>query len=287
MFLLVVGAAAQQPPAPPPAAPLPNAPSSVTSGSAIRPQECAASAAADCPRDSEPTREPAAPEKMPTTAGELGHNMEQAVKTQPPCRPDVMPCRLSGADKFHLFAKRTYSPYTFVSAALDTGYSHLTGENYYGKGARGYFYRYGVNLGDGEARSFFQTFLFSTLLHQDPRYHRVKNGNVLYRAAYASSRVIVGRTDDGRCAANWPQIFGTGATTALGNIYHPDEETTISHNVNRAIGAFWSDAASNVLREFWPDMKGWFVRHEPEKMKRIEQKIDDTAAPRPAPTPPR
>jgi len=272
--MLAAVAAAQQPSQPDPA-PLPNAPSA---SATAKPEQCTTP---DCPRDTEPTREPAAPEKIPTTPGELGRDMEQAVKTQPPCRPDLMPCRLSANDKFHLFAKRTYAPITFISAALDTGYSQLTGDHFYGTGAEGYFYRYGVSLGDGEVRSFFQTFLLSTLLHQDPRYHRVKNGNVLSRAAYAASRVFVGRTDNGRNALNLPEIIGTGATTAFGNLYHPDEERDIDKQFNRAIGGLGSDAASNVLREFWPDIKSWFVRHEPEKMKQVEHKIDDAGAPRP------
>jgi hypothetical protein len=43
--------------------------------------------------------------------------------------------------------------------------------------------------------------------------------------------------------------------------------------MNRFIGGLGSDATSNILREFWPDIKKAFRKHEPESMKRMEEKV--------------
>src|ERR1700740_1387231 len=81
--------------------------------------------------------------------------------------------RLHYNEKFKLFLRYTYSPYTFAGAAFDAGLAQDTGGWYsYGGGMEGYGKRYGAALADTESSAFFGRFLFPVLLHEDPRYLR-------------------------------------------------------------------------------------------------------------------
>jgi len=229
-----------------------------------------------------PMAQPAPPSAAPHNATELEHEVRDAIRTQPPCAPDVQPCALTPQQKFNIFVRRSYSPYTFVSAAFDSAYSQLTDEKY-GPGMEGYGKYYGTTLAGGEFRSFFQTFVFSSILHQDPRFHRLKDGNAFYRVAYAATRVFVGRTDSGHSTFNTPEMLGSLTTSAFCNVYEPQHDRGLGETFSRAGSGLIDDAGTMLLQEFWPDIRGWFHRHEPDSVKKMEERIDKRAAPVPEP----
>ena len=220
-----------------------------------------------------PESDDGAPDQMPRSLTEATREISAAIKLQAPCTPRQTQCALTSEQKFMLFVRRTYSPYTFVGAVFDTTYTHFTHETY-GSGMTGFAQRYGATLADGESRSLMQTYLLSSLFHQDPRYHRLGKGNAFYRAAYAASRVFVGRTDDGRNAFNWPEMMGSVAASGVSNLYYPDREHGWDHTFSRAIGGVISDAGTEVIREFTPEVKRWFRRHEPKSVQKMQDKVD-------------
>lgn len=219
------------------------------------------------PADTAPPTEP-----PPSPGASLKEEIEAGVKAQPACFGDYHPCTLTSREKLRMFERKSYSPFTFANAAFDAGYSQISGDNY-GPGMKGVAERYGANLADTEARSFFQTFLFSSIFRQDPRYHRVGRGGLFYRASYAASRVLIGRSDDGRSTLNWPEFLGVAATVTLGNAYYPDADRGTIRTINRGFGSIGSDAATEIMREFWPDVRKVLRRHEPKSVQRLEQKI--------------
>ena len=239
----------------------------------------------DCGRDAAPTTSvsistlPDAPQPQPKTshffpgsANLLKNGLGSAILAQPPCVVEQMPCRLTSRQKLQLFVKRSYSPYTFTSAAFDSMNSQWMDEKY-ASGMEGFARRAAANLADGETRSLFQTYIYSSLFHQDPRYHRLGTGNVLQRAAYAASRVFVGRTDAGGNAFNSPGLLGALTTSAMSNLYYPERDTGVGRTFNRALGGLGSDAGTYVLREFWPDIKSFFRRHESTAVKKMDDRM--------------
>ena len=180
---------------------------------------------------------------------------------------------LSPHQKFHIFVQQTYSIYTVANTAFDAGWAQLTDDwPAYGMGAEGYGKRYGALLANHEASSFFGNFLFPTLLHQDPRYFRRGPGHSIFsRVAYATSRVLVTRTDSGTNNFNSSSLLGLLFVDGLTNAYYPRPERGLGDTMSRFGGGVLSNAETNLLREFMPDMMRIFHRHEPEKLKKLEQ----------------
>jgi hypothetical protein len=180
---------------------------------------------------------------------------------------------LSGHQKLHIFVQQTYSAYTFANTAFDAGWAQMTDDwPAYGQGAEGYGKRYGALLANHEAGTFFEDFLFPTLLHQDPRYFRMGTGHSLFaRVPYAASRVLVTHADDGHNTFNASLLVGMLFVDGLTNAYYPRPQRGFGDTMSRFGGGVLSSAETNLLREFWPDMARIFHKHEPDKLKKLEQ----------------
>jgi hypothetical protein len=101
-----------------------------------------------------------------------------------------------------------------------------------------------------------------SLTHQDPRYFRLGEGSGWARARYALTRIFVVRTDSGRNTFNFAEWGGNAAAVALSNAWYPDTRT-VSDNVQKLLIQCATDAFSQVLKEFWPDVKRHFQKkHE-------------------------
>jgi hypothetical protein len=188
--------------------------------------------------------------------------------------PDAPYVPMSGRQKFNIFVRTTRSPYTFFSAALGAALAQAEGQQYgYGGGMQGWGKRFGASLADTEARRFIQGFALSTALHQDPRYFPSKKKKILPRAWYAATRVIVTKADTGNPTFNSSEVLGALFASSLQNAYYPERDRGFGKTTTRFTGAFGSDASTNLLQEFWPDMRRIFKKYEPEKIKKIEQKI--------------
>jgi hypothetical protein len=136
----------------------------------------------------------------------------------------------------------------------------------FGQGVKGYARRYGTALADQVIGNMMTESFMPVLFHQDPRYFRIGKGGgrKLYRAAYAASRIFVSRTDTGARQFNYSEWVGNAAGVAISNAYYPDTRTVVD-NVERLVIACATDAFSQEMKEFWPDVKHWmFHRHDPQ-----------------------
>jgi hypothetical protein len=184
--------------------------------------------------------------------------------------------------KFDLFLTTTYSPYTFLSAGFQATLAQAEGQwPQYGGGMQGGAKRFGASLADTESRRFIQTFALSTLLHQDPRYFPSRKRKLVSRAWYAATRVVVTRNDRGYSAFNTSELLGALFTSALQNSYYPRHDRNLADTTDRFTGALGSDAVGNIAREFTPDMKQFFRKHAPKKIRKIEEKLPIPAEDKP------
>jgi hypothetical protein len=101
--------------------------------------------------------------------------------------------------------------------------------------------------------------VFPVLLHQDPRYFRKGQGSGWSRLGYASGQIFWTHTDSGGTEFNYSEIVGNSAAVAISNSYYADNRT--AHDAADKLGVqIGVDMASNILKEFWPDLQRKFRR---------------------------
>src|SRR6516225_10227522 len=143
----------------------------------------------------------------------------------------------------------------FAQTALISGLGQATNANpSFGQGVAGYAKRFGTTYGDFAIENLTTEGIFPALLHQDPRYFRRREGTGQSRLAYAMSRLFITRIDSGKNQFNFSEIGGAATSLAISNAYYQDGRT-VGNNLGRYAVQLGFDAASNVLKEFWPDLK--------------------------------
>jgi len=164
--------------------------------------------------------------------------------------------------KFTIARKDTLDYPSYVLAAAFSGLSQLNNSNpSFGQGVQGYARRYASAVADQDLGNFMTEAIFPSFLHEDPRYFRKVNGSVKSRLFYAVTRVLVTRTDAGNWGFNFSEFLGNGTVAALGNAYYPDARG-LNPTLQRMGSQIGTDAISGVLKEFWPDIKNyWMTKH--------------------------
>ena len=157
--------------------------------------------------------------------------------------------------KFYIAAKDSFDyPIYFLSGAF-AGISQLENQNpSFGQGAKGYFKRYAGAYADQMIGNMMTEGIVPSLLHEDPRYFRRGVGGKFQRTYYALTRIFVVRTDGGRNRLNTSELLGNSIAVAISNAYYP-ESRNAPDNLQKLALQCGTDALSNVLKEFWPDIK--------------------------------
>lgn len=226
------------------------------------------------PQQSERSTDKQQPSQHPAGASSDNILKEPASTVADQKVPEAASRTLTKHEKLQHWVRRTYSPYTFGGVTFDATWAQMWGDwPQYGGGMQGWGKRFGATLADTETRTFFGQFLFPVLFHQDPRYFPSQKHGLIPRAWYAGTRVLITRRDGDGTTLNTSEFAAVLATAAVQNAYYPERDKGFNETMSRFIGGLGSDATSNLLREFWPDIKKTFRRHEPEKMKQIEDKV--------------
>jgi hypothetical protein len=157
--------------------------------------------------------------------------------------------------KFTIAAKDSFDyPLLGLAAVLAAEQQWANTNPSFGQGWAGYGRRVGVEYADQAIGNMMTEGIFPSLLHEDPRYFRRGYGTVWSRTWYAATRVFVTRTDAGGTRFNFSEVAGNAVGTAISNAYTPDQR-----DVGDNLQTWWTqigiDSASQVLKEFWPDIK--------------------------------
>ncbi|MCU1284705.1 MAG: hypothetical protein JWO13_1055 [Acidobacteriales bacterium] len=164
-------------------------------------------------------------------------------------------CSLPVMKKFQLFAKDTFEPVTFVVAGFNAGLAQAQNDDpKFGQGAEGYGRRFGAAFADQVSGQFFGTFLYPTILHEDPRYYRRGEGSNRKRLFHAFSHAFVTHSDSGKHTFNFSEWMGAASTTALGNLYHSGNRRGFQPAARSTAYAVTYDIGFDILREFWPEL---------------------------------
>jgi hypothetical protein len=138
--------------------------------------------------------------------------------------------------------------------------SQLTnGNRSFGQGAGGFSRYFGAAYGDYAIGNYMTEGIFPTILHQDPRYFRRGTGSAWGRLAYSIGTTFWVHRDSGGMQFNYSEVAGNAVAVALSNSYYADNRTA-SDNTSKLGMQIGIDMASNILKEFYPDIERTFRR---------------------------
>jgi hypothetical protein len=164
---------------------------------------------------------------------------------------------ISAKQKMIIASKDSFDYPLVLLAGAFAGISQLdNSDESFGQGVKGYAHRLVTNYADQAIGNLLSEGFFPALLHEDPRYRRIgsSRGSKKHRTWYAASRVFVTRTDSGGTRFNYSEWLGNATGVAISNTYHPDDRNW-SDNATKLLTQCGTDALSQVLKEFWPDIK--------------------------------
>ena len=167
---------------------------------------------------------------------------------------------LTAREKFALASEDAFDRGTAVLAAMFAGESQLTNANRsFGQGGAGFARYFGASWGDLIIGDYMTEGVFPAVLHQDPRYFRRSSGSGWSRLGYAAGQIFWTHRDSGGTQFNYSEVLGNSAAVAISNAYYVDNRT--ASNAAGKLGIqLGVDMASNILKEFWPDLERQFKR---------------------------
>ncbi len=171
---------------------------------------------------------------------------------------------LTAGEKFKVASEDSFDRGTFALAGFFAGEAQLTNANRsFGQGAAGFGRYYGSAYGDLLIGDFMTEAVFPTLLHQDPRYFRRGTGSTFSRVGYAMRQIFWTHGDSGATQFNYSEIIGNSTAVAISTAYYRDNRD-VGDAVSKLGLQLGVDMASNMLKEFWPDLRRTF-RHVQRK----------------------
>jgi hypothetical protein len=162
---------------------------------------------------------------------------------------------LTAKQKLTIATKDTIDGPSYVTAALFSGFYQLENQNpSFGQGLKGYAHRYICSIADQDIGNYMTEGFMPVLLREDPRYFRKGTGSTKKRLVYAMTRVLLTKTDKNTPSFNFGEFLGNGVSASVGNAYYPDERG-YGPTMQRMFTQIGTDSISNILKEFWPDVK--------------------------------
>jgi hypothetical protein len=169
---------------------------------------------------------------------------------------------ISAKYKMKIALKDTFDyPLIGVGAAYAGLYQLEDSHPQFGQGTLGYLKRFGTSYTDQLVGNMLTEGILPIAFREDPRYFRKAEGSVKSRVGYALSRIVITKTDAGNKSFNFAEIVGNGVAAGVGLSYYQDDRDFRDYMQNWGT-QLATDAMSQVLKEFWPDIKRkYFHKH--------------------------
>ena len=186
--------------------------------------------------------------------------------------PDApQPQPVTSFDKFQAFVEQASSPLTFGAAGLNAVALREIQEHAPPGMQSSFTTLYEASVVQKESSAFFGKFVYPSLLKQDPRYYPSTSRNVAARAAYAASRLVITRNDQGKATINTSYLLGVLSSAAVATAYRPYWARTSSAVFADFASTIGSDAGMNIFHEFWPAIRQRLEGHAPRFVQKIEK----------------
>ncbi|MGI8989778.1 MAG: hypothetical protein ACR2I2_09365 [Bryobacteraceae bacterium] len=173
--------------------------------------------------------------------------------------PGAPPLGLS--DKLIFHAKRTVEPGQFLREGISAGFQQaLNTPSEWGQGAEGFGRRYASSVGSTILRQSI-TFGLDSTLREDPRYFRSGKTKVSDRVKGALVQTLICHTDSGGRSFAFARVGGTFGAELISNAWRPRSVNGPGDALVRAGSSMAVSAGTNLLQEFFPEIKKFFRLH--------------------------
>ncbi len=204
-----------------------------------------------------PVQAAATPAEVPDTGGKRIFGIIPNYRTTRLPNPYTP---LTAKQKFSIATQDAFDRGTFILAAAFAGEAQLTNSNpAFGQGAAGYARYLAAAYGDYAIGDFMTEAIYPVMLHQDPRFFQRGTGSAGSRFAYAVGQTVVTHGDNGHIQFNFSEVLGNSTAVLISNAYYKNGRD-VNDNVIKLAQQIGVDAVSNVLKEFWPDVRRKLTR---------------------------
>ena len=162
---------------------------------------------------------------------------------------------LAVEEKFTIYLKKTYGPGALLKSGAMAGISQARNRPVeWGQGWDAYGDRFGSSMGQ-RAVSNTISFGVGALRGEDPRYFPSGQSRISARIGSALAQTFVVHTDHGGRTVAIGRVAGAFGSGFVSRTWQPEGHGIIRSGLRSGAMSLTSGAVSNIIREFWPDMK--------------------------------
>jgi hypothetical protein len=211
-----------------------------------------------------PRKLPLCPAKHFQGSPEADSSEAAAEQLQQPCREEdplqlivtsssIKP--LTVRQKGLLAGRDIIDPFNLITIA---GSSAITvaaaSHSAYGPGIPGFVRLTGYSLTEDIIGESLGTFAIPSIVHEDPRYHRMPGKPFRRRLLHAVAHTFVSQHDDGRTMPNYAVLLTYPLAAEIFNLYVPGGATDGPSTAKRIGIGIATNPAGDILAEFLPDL---------------------------------
>jgi hypothetical protein len=168
---------------------------------------------------------------------------------------------MTRSERLRGYLTGTFGPGSLAKAAARAGLDQWRDSpKEWGQGGQGFADR----LGNAYAKHIIRGTLqygASSVLHEDDRYLASGQTGFWSRTKYAISSTFLARRDNGGRTFAFARVGSAAGTAFISRTWQPASTSSASHAASGFGFTLAGDLGSNVIREFWPDLKRCFKRN--------------------------
>jgi hypothetical protein len=152
---------------------------------------------------------------------------------------------LTSPQKGFLAVRAVIDPFNLLTIATFSGISVAADpHSVYGPGFGGWGRLAGYSLGEDIQGEFTGVYVIPSLVHEDPRYHRMPKASVRRRIAHALIHTLVSQHDDGSLMPNYATLINVPLSAEISNLYVPSIGTNAPDTAKRVLVGYSTDWAA-------------------------------------------
>jgi len=146
------------------------------------------------------------------------------------------------------------NPFNLLTIATFSGVSVAAdAHSVYGPGFTGWGRLAGYSLAEDVQGEFTGVYMIPSLVHEDPRYHRLSKAPVRRRIEHALIHTVVSQHDDGSLMPNYATLINVPLSAEISNLYVPGIGTNAPDTAKRVLVGYGTEPIGPLLAEFLPD----------------------------------